>query len=720
MRPKNNLRFIIIFGFVVVLFQWKLITMKSLFIGGDNLVQFYPWFKAYSECIKNLTFPFWERCMQSGFPLMAEGQVGGYYPINMISFLALPLNIAYNYAIVFHFIIAGASIYFLARRLGACEWGGTLSAIIFCFGSAYAGCFYNVISLRTLSWTPLVFMLFELFFEKNRWIHVAIAGVIFGMQLLAGFAQLAFYCWIFYAVYFLCRAGLRKTILYFLPFSAVAFIIFLPQFILTYKLVLRSLRPAADLAFALWGSFNPVYIIRAIFPYLYFISVGDFYLSVFGILFLITSFYLLKTEKRLIAVCLVFIFSLFLSLGAYNPFYVLILKLSGLYVFRNPSKFLFFAALAASVLIGRGFSEFMKNDFRRRNSALKVYSILLCSCAVVFLSIKVILVYFKGAVLKFGQAYVISSIFGKNIHRHSLDIYLRKVHEIYSIMAERTNLMNVFNMTSWLLLISALVISLLIIKKDNLKFSSYSRGFVVCVITIDLFVYSFIGTGFRGNMCSPGVLNPTHPGIFNYIKNDKDIFRVLPYGVNSGRLPSWIMPNANMVYKIDSIAGYTPLANKHYREMLSGLEIVDDSLGVTSPKEGSIDNNLLLLRLLNVKYVVSAEELDKPYLEPLLKEGGVYLYRLNNSLPRAFVLKKFDAGSVDSNIRVKVVEYSSGKGIFNVDMPYDGFLAFSENNLPGWKAYVDGEETAVRPLLLINTASLSKGRHVISFVYDPY
>jgi hypothetical protein len=720
MNLKNNIKFIIIFTLAVLLFQWRLITMKSLFIGGDNLTQFYPWFKVYSESIRHFGLPFWTRYMQSGFPLMAEGQVGGYYPLNIIFFLMLPLNLAYNYVIVFHFIIAGASVYLLTRRLGACEWGGTLAAIIFCFGSAYAGCFYNVISLKTLSWTPLVFLLIELFFEKRKPSYIIIAGVIFGVQLLAGFAQLAFYCYIFYLAYYLYRSRLSKSALYILHFSVIALLLFLPQLLLTQRLAFLSSRSTVDLEFALWGSYNPLLIAQTIFPYWPGFSMSDLYFSVAGVLFLITSFYMLKSDKRLRAIFLIFVLSFFLALGKYNPLYVMLLKVGKLYMFRNPSKLLFFTALSASVLAGRGFSEFMKHDFKHREAALKTYSIFLCICASVFIVSKMLFVAFKDNIIKLGEWYAARFIFGRASHRYDPDTYIRKVHDIYSFIIDGTSLKNFFNTASWIFLISALAISWIVIRRRKLYTLRYVKIFVICAVILDLFIYSFIGKGFRSNFRGTDFLKPTHGAIYSYIKNDNDIFRVLPYGVGSGKLPSWIMPNANMIYKIDSVAGYTPLANEYYRKALASIEIIDNSLGVNPPKIGSIDDAKTLLRALNVKYVVSAEKLDTESTELILKEDGIYLYRLKDNLPRAFVLRRLDLDSIDSNIKVKMIEYGSGKAVFKIDMTYDGFLVFSENNYPGWKAYVNGKLRKVKELSLVNTVEFEKGESVVSFVYDPY
>jgi hypothetical protein len=720
LRLKNNSRFAVIFAAVISIFLWKLITMRGSFIAGDHLSQFYPWFKVYAGSIKHFSFPFWTHYMQSGFPLMAEGQVGGYYPLNIAFFASLPFDIAYNYIIVFHFALAGVAAYLLTRKLGACELGGTLAALIFCFGSAYAGGFYNIITLKTLSWTPFVLLLFELFFENKRIGYIVTAGIIFGMQLLAGFIQMAAYCWIFYAVYFLYRSGSLKQILNLMLFSFIAFLLFIPQLLLTYRLVLESSRSAADLQFALWGSYNPAYLVQTIFPYWPQFLKNDLYLSIFGILFMICSSYLLKDDKRIRGVFIVLALSFLLAMGKYNPLYVLAIKTFHLYSLRNPSKFLFFTAMAASILIGRGFSTFVKDGFTHRRDALKIFITILCVCAAAFLASKAVLVVFKDNIIGAGKWYASKYIFGTANHRYDLEYYMKGVNDVYQAAVNGVSFNNVFNITSWLLLVFALIASLYVIKKRALRVNAYLKYAIVAVVVLDLFVYSFIGKGFRSNIRDYNTLKPTDERVYDYIKEDKDIFRVLPYGVGSGKLPFWIMPNTNMLYGIDSVAAYTPLANGYYRKALLPLEAIDDSLGVRPPEKGSISTCMAQLRLLNTKYIVSYCELDDAGLAFIMKDSGTYLYRLNNTLPRVFVAKKLDLDTVDSNIKVKMIEYDSGKAVMSVDMPYNGFLVFSENDYPRWRVSVNGRSKQLVSFSLVGAVELDKGENTVSLMYEPY
>ena len=184
---KKHKGFIIFFISIMLLYLHELIFMKSSFLGGDYLSQFYPWSKFYAESIKNFQFPFWSNSFHSGFPLMAEGQVGGFYPLNIVTFFIFLFRFAYNLIIVGHFILGGIFCYLFSRKLGSNQQSGTLAVLLFCFGSAYAGCFYNVVTMKTLVWFPLVLLMIEYFFDTLKLRFLIIAGLVTGIQFPAGF-----------------------------------------------------------------------------------------------------------------------------------------------------------------------------------------------------------------------------------------------------------------------------------------------------------------------------------------------------------------------------------------------------------------------------------------------------------------------------------------------------------------------------------------------------
>ena len=324
---KGHGYFITAFSITIFVFLCPLIFMRSSFLSGDHFVQFYPWFKCYSEAIKRFTFPYWVSSMGSGFPLMAEGQIGGFYPLNILFFFLLPLKVAYNYSIIIHFMIGGIFTYLYTRKLGADQIGGYLASLLFCFGSAYAGCFYNIGTLRALAWFPLVLLSFERYFDRHDIRYILFSGLILGMQLLAGFLQMAAYSALFYLIYFAYRSraekiGVKNTLITSLVFIILAFIVALPQLALTYQLSSFSNREHATLGFALWRSFFPTGLLGMVFPYSLSSIGAHFYVGVLSMLFITFSMIAAKKNPLLKSVILILLASLFFAVGWFNPIYV--------------------------------------------------------------------------------------------------------------------------------------------------------------------------------------------------------------------------------------------------------------------------------------------------------------------------------------------------------------------------------------------------------------
>ena len=181
------------------------------------------------------------------------------------------------------------------------------------------------------------------------------------------------------------------------------------------------------------------------------------------------------------------------------------------------------------------------------------------------------------------------------------------------------------------------------------------------------------------------------------------------------------MPNTNMLYGIDSVGCYSPLAIKAYRDSLEPFEMVDDSLGLRSPSPHVTRDHVFLARLLNVKYVISAKRLSSDSLRIMKEEKGVYLYTLDDFFPRVFyveTLSGIDKGPAYSD--VTITRYESGLAEVKLNAEKDGFVVFSESYYPGWRVYVDGK---VNKLLkannLIQAVKVGLGEHYVRFVYSP-
>ncbi|MDP8298567.1 MAG: hypothetical protein P9L88_01485 [Candidatus Tantalella remota] len=719
---KKHRIFLIIFSAAIVIFLWKMIIMRSGFIYGDYSDQFYPWSMIYAKALKMFSMPFWTRYVQSGFPLMAEGQVGGFYPFNIAFFFSLPFNIAYNYVTIIHFVLAGIFTYAYTRKLGGCQLGATVAALVFCFGSAYAGCMINTATLKTLAWLPLILLLFEEYFDRRNFILMVAAGLALGVQFLAGATQasvyLAFLCVLYFFYGLLIRKGSRiRALFHLLAALVIAGSMFLPQYMLSREIAEHSWRAGATLEFALSGSLVPLNIISMVIPYP--VTGVRLYLGVLTLLFLITLFLDFRKLPRAIH-SLVFLLgaSFFLALGRFNPIFVFLVKITGFYNFRSPSKFALFAIFALSVMSGIGMTMFFRETFEEgREKALKVTAIFLSFMTATFFIGKAVLGIFKPQIIRMGELLVKKYIYGKGFHRYDLDVYTQKVTGFYESMVTSSSMKNPFIVFSLLLTVFVILLCVYMIRKREV--GNLAKYCCVIFIVGDLFVFSLYGTGFRGNILDLSELTPPNSSVFRTVEGDKGLFRVLPYDLASAKLPRWIDPSFNAVYGIDSVALYTPLVNDYYREELESLEVADNALGLEKPVADSLDKKADLLRMLNVKYVVSAEKLEKPFLSFTVAEGDVYLYTLRDSLPRAYVSCQLAYEHIDRDVAVEFVKYVSGEAVLRVNMPYEGFLVFSENRYPGWEVYVDGKKGVISGFSVIQAVKLAKGEHEVRFIYRP-
>ena len=716
---KKNRWFFIFFGLILLIFFKDLFFMKSAFLSGDSFCQFYPWSKIYSESIKHFTFPYWVKSMGNGFPLMAEGQVGGFYPLNILLFFSLPLKVAYNYSVLLHFIMGGIFMYAYTRKLGADEAGGFLSAVLFCFGSAYAGCFYNIVTLRTLAWFPLVLLLIERYFDRARLRNIVLVGIISGFQLLAGFIQMAVYSVLFYLLYFIYKAaekkiGIRKSLVSISVFLVTSIVIALPQLILTYQLVGFSNRKGLTAGFALWNSFLPSGILGLVFPHSFSMT-GHLYVGILSLLFVISCFCSLKKDVNLRPLMLIFILSLFLAFGAYNPVYSAAVKLTKLYFFRNPSKFLFFGSFSLAALAGIGFTRFFEREGSKSNkSAVSIFLVMLSIAGTLFLTAKFILMIFKTQMIRLGDIYVKSFVYNKLHHRYSMQFYLDKVRSLYESISNSFSFSDKFVILSWFVFILTMLVCLFALRK-RLKYIA------IGLIIIDIFIFSFYGRGFSGCIKPFSYLEPDNPRILNRITSDTQIYRILPFDLKSKSLPNWSLPNANIIYGIDSAAYYTPLAMKKYMDELSGLELIDDSLGLRNSDESALKGRLDILRPLNVKYVLSHKALNEGFLKEVGAEDGIYLYRLNGSLPRIYFTYSIDALTEKaSSADPEIISYKDGFMKARVTADRDGFIVFSEEYFPGWRAFVDKDERRIIMVRgIFQAIAVKRGVHDIMFVYKP-
>ncbi len=133
--------------------------------------------------------PLWCDGAGTGFSLAAEGQAAVFYPPTWAFFGLLPAAAGFMAFLLAHLLWAAGGAWRLARRWGAGPWAAVLAAVAFAWSGPVAGHLRHPNLLAALAWMPWVFAALDALVEAPRLARAAFTAVAAGAQVLAGHPQ---------------------------------------------------------------------------------------------------------------------------------------------------------------------------------------------------------------------------------------------------------------------------------------------------------------------------------------------------------------------------------------------------------------------------------------------------------------------------------------------------------------------------------------------------
>jgi hypothetical protein len=267
---------------------------------------------------------------------------------------------------------------------------------------------------------------------------------------------------------------------------------------------------------------------------------------------------------------------------------------------------------------------------------------------------------------------------------------------------------------------------LIIAAAGILVLSQFNRNKIMKAILIGITIVDLAGMGFLSFYVVTGQKRLTENiEILKILENEHQLYRIYS--------PSYSIPQDIAVENSIELAdGVDPLQIKSYVEFMevaTGVTYAGYSVTIPPYKSGApnIDNidsvpEPFLLGLINVKFIISAFELQKDGLILIEKVEDRHLYANQYFLPRAWVqveeLSPENNQSIAQVETVDEIEWNPNKIQLNATGP--GTLVLSEIHYPGWTASVDGKKIEIRPAYgILRSISLTSGKHVIEFRYHP-
>lgn len=750
-KIREHAYFAAFFGSLFVFFLWPLVLLVKTFALGDYHAQFYPWTFDYARELAHGRLPFWTDLMTNGFPMVAEGQVGPYYPPHLASYFALPFRVAYTWSVPLHILAGGIGAYAYARKSGLGKEGAALAAVVFSFSSAYGGCFYTTGTLRVLTWLPWSLLLLHRSAENETpWLTTTgLLAAATGLMWTAGFPQIALYAELYLFLYAAARFRLAPRPLgAFFAASALGAVLAAPQILPTLELASWSVRAGQGTDFALWGSVPPPAAVSLLFPEWGKLARVSFYLGAAPFFLAAAACLLPKRAQERTHLFLAAFFFL-LAIGKYNPLVAALAAKISAPAMRNPSKFLFFTCVSLGFAAGWALDRLRAGvDEKAARRLKKIFISIAFLAAVVPGAAGFVLRAFEAPVSKELHALAERTYQGKQDPTHDRSYY----HVLVDATLARTKAVLDYAhfWTAVAALLAVAVAAVLVRSMGNADRRARMPVLLAVLVVADLAAFGrHLGAGFIGNA-----------GAF---PRERDLLAVHLAGkldAEDGLLAEFVSdpskeiyePSFGMLYSLPHAGGYSPLLLKRYYELAKDFGFVDGSLGRHPYSTGTWNAQRGALDALGVSHVLSDVPLDMERFVLDEKLSGRYLYRNTSAVPPVYAVYRWkqlpakeerlaylkspafdpsleavverpvagvEGGATALDTRWLGTERRGLETAARAELAADAVMVFRTSYYPRWKASVDGVPAEIFP---VNHAfmgvAVPKGLHDVSIAYD--
>lgn len=718
----TDLQAIGILAVLAAVFFHKILLGQAYF-WEDFIYQNYPFRSFAATSLAMGQLPLWNPYTFNGMPFLADIQTTVLYvPSLLLTLFVSNGTLSYYWLqvmIILHFLLAGVGMFYLAKSFKL----NNLPALF--AGAAYMLSGYMIVhaihqqNVTLVAWYPLVLLLFRRALE-GKLAYVFLCGLVLGHSILAGYPQLSLYLYMFLGAWFLVELLTRFKGKELLTPSAlgmtgraagvviISVALAMVQLLPTLELSDLSQRARITLEKASEGSLAWSQILTLLFPKMFgtagaagfqYFGPGQYfyywetciYLGLLPLVLALLSIWLVRRDKHIWLLLGTSAFSLLFALGEnfflFKIFYEFV---PGFSKFRIPARMGIFLTFSTSLLSAFSLQALLYEQLHAKRQQILRNLILAAGAAGIVLAGLVLSGTFAGSLTAAQFAQVAAEV--KSSTLSAVFILLVVVTLLFALIRQ--------------------------------KLGRFAGIMLVGVFFVDMYIFG--GEQNNGRM-NPGDYFRQRADLVEFFRKDgaNELFRVNSRNAR-GLLPGWDR-NQGMVDRIFTMEGYTPLAlARAYAPFASNDHSFD---------------------LLNVKYKTVFDE----------QSGQQRLVEHTTRMPRAFVLynihvplseqelldylkspdfnhrttavleaepeRRITPPAATPEWRARITNYTNNEIIIDASTSHDGILVLSEIFYPGWKAYVNGTETAVhRANYNLRSLILPAGQHtvVVRFESPPF
>jgi len=177
----------------------------------DVSIAYLPLRTSAAQAIADGHLPLWDAQIGNGFPVLAEGQAGVFYPLHIIAYTGLPPYHAYAILVVIHCVLAGAFMALFCRAHGMRLMPCLTAGLVYGFSGFFITHAIHIGMLEAAAWLPLVLLCLEMWLRcpgDYRWLIGAALAL--GAQELAAMPQVFFYSMLTAILYMAVACVVRR------------------------------------------------------------------------------------------------------------------------------------------------------------------------------------------------------------------------------------------------------------------------------------------------------------------------------------------------------------------------------------------------------------------------------------------------------------------------------------------------------------------------------
>jgi hypothetical protein len=312
-------------------------------------------------------FPLWSPYPWSGYPFLADPQLGAWYPLNWPFFL---IGVSPHLLVVEHWLhslLACLGAYFLAFRLVRHRQGAVLAGLCYGLSGFFAGHSSHTPMLQGAAWMPWLLLLLDLAVESHAWRYTILGGLAAGALILAGHFQTILYSFLALGLFAAARIALepRRWAQIFGMALAIPLIGTLISAIGTgpgLELTVNSIRSGLTATTRTEGFIPLASLSTLVAPDFYGVFSGNYhgpeditqYYFYAGILLVPLAIFGLRDRRLRIVGLLLIVPTVWYAMGRSAGIYSLIARLPGFSSIRAPVNIWFVPSLGLALLAASG------------------------------------------------------------------------------------------------------------------------------------------------------------------------------------------------------------------------------------------------------------------------------------------------------------------------------------------------------------------------------